>query len=221
MPHYWQYDHKSADNSGEIRYLMVAFKQKFISQCATVFPEIRHRLQGLTFPSEALKYGISSSSQLKRHLLQMNEADELGKLCEMLRVIPLIFTTQDHITIGRQAKIGRDIRRMQEITTYVMAHYIHTITLDEIAAHAGMNRSAFCTFFKRYKGMTFSQFLTQYRIETARELLKKSAKQVSEICFAVGFNDLPHFTRVFKKYTGVSPMKYRQNVQPTDVTRVP
>ncbi|MGM9864343.1 MAG: helix-turn-helix transcriptional regulator, partial [Lepagella sp.] len=80
---------------------------------------------------------------------------------------------------------------------------------DDIAAHIGMNRSAFCTFFKRNKDMTFSQFVTRYRLETACGLLKTSQKQVSEICFSVGFNDLPHFIRVFRKKYGMSPSQYR------------
>ena len=77
---------------------------------------------------------------------------------------------------------------MQQICTYVMAHYVHPISLDEIAAETGMNRSAFCSYFKRCKGMTFSRFVTQYRLNTACELLKHSQKQVSEICYMVGFN---------------------------------
>ena len=100
---------------------------------------------------------------------------------------------------------------MQQVATYVMAHYANNIALDDIATHIGMNRSAFCTFFKRNKGMTFSQFVTRYRLETACDLLKNSHKQVSEICFAVGFNDLPHFIRVFKKEMGMSPTEYRKN----------
>ena len=104
----------------------------------------------------------------------------------------------------------RDVRRMQQISTYVMAHYVHAISLDEIAAEVNMNRSAFCSYFKRRKGMTFSQFVTQYRLNTACELLKHSHKQVSEICFTVGFNDVPHFNRIFKKLKGVTPQEYRK-----------
>ena len=72
-----------------------------------------------------------------------------------------------------------------------------------------MNRSTFCTFFKRNKGMTFSRFVTLYRLETACGLLKTSQKQISEICYAVGFNDLPHFNRVFKREYGASPSQFR------------
>lgn len=92
-----------------------------------------------------------------------------------------------------------------------MAHYVHPITLDEIAKEVGMNRSAFCSYFKRCKGMTFSQFVTEYRLNTACELLKHSSKGVSEICYLVGFNDLPHFIRVFTKTIGISPSNIENN----------
>lgn len=211
MPHYWEYAEESANENGEIEYLMAAFSPEFIDKCIATFPEIRNRLYGQPLPTEALKYGVASSSEIKHGLIHMRDMDDLGQLCEMLRLLPMIFTSQDHTLIGKPIRIERDIRRMQQVATYVMAHYANNIALDDIATHIGMNRSAFCTFFKRNKGMTFSQFVTRYRLETACDLLKNSHKQVSEICFAVGFNDLPHFIRVFKKEMGMSPTEYRKN----------
>ena len=58
--------------------------------------------------------------------------------------------------------------------------------------------------------MTFSQFVTQYRLNTVCDLLKHSQKGVSEICYLVGFNDLPHFVRVFTKAKRMSPGKYKK-----------
>ena len=184
MHHYWQYAPTSADNDGCIHYLMVAFSHSLITRCIEVFPELRNRLTSLTFPVNALKYGF--------------------------RLLPVIFNSSDHILAGKPMQIERDVRRMQQICAYVMAHYVHTITLNEIASEVGMNRSAFCSYFKRCKKMTFSQFVTQYRLNTACELLKHSQKQVSEICFAVGFNDVPHFNRVFKELQGITPKEYRK-----------
>ncbi len=212
MPHYWEYKPESADDDGEIKYLMVAFSPELIDKCMAIFPEIRNKLYGQILTTEALKYGFGSSVEIKRSLEHMIGLDDIGQLSEMIRLLPIIFATRDHTLIGKPIKIERDIRRMQQVAEYVMAHYVHTITLDDIAAHIGMNRSAFCTFFKRNKGMTFSQFVTQYRLETACGLLKDSQKQVSEICFSVGFNDLPHFIRVFTSTYGMSPTKFR-NIQ--------
>lgn len=210
MLHRWEYAASSADDDGCVRYLMVAFEHSLVEHCMEVFPELRNRLTGIAFPVDALKFGAESSRIIRKALLQMNEMDELGRLCEMLRLLPDVFASSDHTLAGRPMRIERDVRRMQQICTYVMAHYVHTISLDDIATETGMNRSAFCSFFKRCKGLTFSQFVTQYRLNTACELLKHSQKQVSEICFAVGFNDLPHFVRVFTKAMGVSPSKYRK-----------
>ena len=209
MAHYWEYEPSSANADGEITYLMVAFSQEFVNRCIAAFPEIKRHLYGHALPVEALKYGKGSAETIKHMLRKMTILDDIGQLSEMLRLLPVVFTTNDHTPIGRPIKVERDVRRIQQIVTYVMAHYPHEITLDAISAHIGMNRSAFCIFFKRNKGMTFSQFLTHYRLSTACELLRDTSKQISEICYAVGFNDFPHFCRVFKKEYGISPSQFR------------
>ena len=205
-----QYAPASADSDGCVRYLMVAFSHLLVERCMEAFPELRNRLTNIVFPTDALKFGPESSRVLRKILAGMNGMDELGRLCEMLRLLPIVFTSSDHTLAGHPIRIERDVRRIQQISAYVMAHYVHTISLNDIAAEAGMSRSAFCTYFKRCKGMTFSQFVTQYRLNTACELLKHSQKQVSEICYMVGFNDLPHFIRVFTNALGMSPSKYRK-----------
>lgn len=210
MYHHWNYDPLSADDNGCIHYLMVAFSHTFVRSCMEAFPELRNRLAHVTFPTEALKFGAASSSIIRQSLTAMKEEDELGRLCEMLRLLPTIFTAADYTPAGKPRRIEHNVRRMQQICAYVMAHYVHPISLDDIAAEVGMNRSAFCTYFKRCKGMTFSQFVTQYRLNTACSLLAHSRKSVSEICFLVGFNDIPHFVRVFKKEKGMPPGKYRK-----------
>lgn len=209
--HRWEYAPDSADKNGRVRYLMVAFSHSLIERCIKVFPELRNRLAGVMFPINALKFGPDSSRVIRKVLSEMNGMDELGRLSAMFRLLPFIFTSSDHTFAGKPVRVERDVRRMQQICAYVMAHYVHAISLDDIAAEVGMNRSAFCSYFKRCKGMTFSQFVTQYRLNTACELLKHSQRQVSEICYMVGFNDVPHFNRIFKKMKHMSPKEYRKN----------
>jgi len=210
MIHRWEYAPGSADKDGCVRYLMVAFSHSLVKRCMEVFPELRNRLAGVMFPTDALKFGAENSRVIRKVLTEMNGMDELGRLSAMFRLLPVIFTSSDHTFAGKPMRIERDVRRMQQICAYVMAHYVHSITLDDIAAEVGMNCSAFCSYFKRCKGMTFSQFVTQYRLNTACELLKHSQKRISEICYTVGFNDLPHFVRVFTNVMGMSPSKYRK-----------
>lgn len=210
MTHQWAFAPDSGDENGHIHYLMAAFSHTFVEQCQKTFPELRNRLVDIFFPVNALQFGVESARVLGSRLMQMCGEDELGRLCEMLRLLSDIFTTSDHTLAGRPVHIERNVQRMQQICTYVMRHYAHPITLNDISIEIGMNRSAFCTCFKHFNGMTFLQFLTEYRINTACELLKSSSKQISEICYLVGFNDLPHFVRVFKHKTGVTPSYYRK-----------
>ena len=210
MHHYWKYSPDSADDDGCIRYLMVAFSPDLVQRCIDTFPELRNRLAGISFPADALTFGTESSRIIRRSLSAMNRMDELGRLSEMLSLLPFLFTTTDYTFAGKAMRIERNVRRMQQISTYVMAHYAHPISLTDIATEVGMNRSAFCTYFKRNKGMTFSRFVMQYRLNTACELLKRSHKSVSEICYLVGFNDLPYFVRLFTAEMGMSPTKYRK-----------
>lgn len=211
MLHRWKYAPESADGEGCVSYLMVAFSHTLVKRCIDTFPELRNSLAEVTFPTDALKFGPESSRIIRRTLLEMNGLDELGRLSTMFRLLPLIFTSPDRVSVGKPIRIERDVCRLQQICAYVMAHYVHTIKLDDIAAETGMNRSAFCSYFKRCKGMTFSQFVTQYRLKTACELLTGSQKSVSEICYLVGFNDVPHFIRVFTREIGISPGQYRKS----------
>lgn len=73
-----------------------------------------------------------------------------------------------------------------------------------------MNKSAFCVFFRKMAGKTFVQYLNEYRIQMACRMLEKGEKSVSEVCYAVGFGDVPYFHRMFKRTTGVSPGKYKE-----------
>ena len=213
MLHRWEYAPDSADKHGRVRYLMVAFGHALVERCMEVFPEFRNRLADVTFPTDALTFGPESTRTIRTVLSEMNGMDELGRLSAMFRLLPVIFTSSDRTFAGKPMRIERDVRRMQQISAYGMKHYVHPIALDDIAAETGMNRSAFCAYFKRCKGMTFSQYVTQYRLHTACELLKHSQKGISEICYTVGFNDLPHFVRVFTKNIGLPPSRYRKQIQ--------
>lgn len=213
MLHRWDYAPGSADEDGCVRYLMTAFGHKFVERCTELFPELRNRLARVVFPTEALKFGPESSRAIRQTLIAMNGMDELERLCAMFRLLPVVFTSSDHTFTGRPRHIERDVRRMQQICAYVMAHYVHPISLDDIAAEMGMNRSAFCTYFKRCKGMTFTQFVARYRVNTVCELLRQSQRQVSEICYMTGFNNVSHFNHVFRQLKGMSPSAYRKSVR--------
>lgn len=82
--------------------------------------------------------------------------------------------------------------------------------LDEMAKRAAMSPTYFSYMFKVLMGQPFTQYVNDIRIRKALDLLRMSDMSVMEICLETGFNNVSHFTRMFKKITGVSPMKYRK-----------
>lgn len=91
--------------------------------------------------------------------------------------------------------------------------YPEKITLGRVAGLCGMGPFQFSRMFKRENGMTFQEFLIQYRIKKALELFRNPHISVTEVAFAVGFNDLSYFSRVFRKYVGAVPSQFYSKVK--------
>ena len=71
----------------------------------------------------------------------------------------------------------------------------------------------FCKIFKKVTGMTFTEYLGRVRVEKAKNLLLNPHLRISEIAYAVGFQSLTHFNRVFRELTGQSPTDFRKKLK--------
>lgn len=106
----------------------------------------------------------------------------------------------------------KDIERQERVQ--VMLVYIHTHYADELSlkdiADAGMMSIAQCNrCFNKMLNVTPYEYLIQYRLQKATNLLKDATLNVTEISEIVGFNNVTHFIQAFKKVYGISPKKYR------------
>lgn len=90
------------------------------------------------------------------------------------------------------------------------------ITLSDVAGHVALSNNHFCTVFSQEMGRTFTEYLTDVRIDKAKELLRTSAKRTSDIAYAVGYNDPHYFSYLFKKNEGMSPRDFRKKEQPSE-----
>ena len=89
-------------------------------------------------------------------------------------------------------------------------HFREEFKLDFLAAKTGFDKSRLCRLYRADSGMTIMDALRLRRLKEAAELLTATGKTVSEICFAVGFNDLSYFYRAFSAHFGVNPGDYRR-----------
>ncbi|WP_341877285.1 response regulator [Defluviitalea saccharophila] len=102
------------------------------------------------------------------------------------------------------------IKPIREAKQYIQQNYMKPITLKEVSNYVGFNDSYFSSLFKKECGINFLEYLSEVRMNKAKELLKETNLSVACICEAVGYNDLKHFIKLFKKYSGLKPNEFRK-----------
>lgn len=97
--------------------------------------------------------------------------------------------------------------------SYIEEHYAEKVTLTDIAAHLGESTSKLSRSFSAAYPSGFSDFLARVRIAKAKGLITHTDNPLSAVAYAVGFSDVPQFTKTFRRYTGSTPRDYRKRLQ--------
>lgn len=99
------------------------------------------------------------------------------------------------------------------IKDYISKHYAEeNLSIKEISEHVFLSVSYACTYFKAQTGQTLNQYLTDFRMQKAMQLLADARYQIADISSQVGYSNGNYFSKSFKKFTGLSPSKYREKV---------
>jgi AraC-like DNA-binding protein len=167
------------------------------------------------------KLNMSSANQIKVEQLiagmqeELREKDEgytLAIRADLLRL--LIIAGREFRNFVENRKEGNSIhihrRAFFDTVEYIKMNFHEEIKLDAVAEMATMAPSYFSHMFKFMMGVTLTEYLNNLRIHKAMELLRLTDISVLEIQLHVGFNHSGHFTRMFKKIAGMTPMQYRK-----------
>ncbi|MEP3631008.1 MAG: AraC family transcriptional regulator, partial [Hyphomicrobiales bacterium] len=100
--------------------------------------------------------------------------------------------------------------RIAEVVDYISGNFAENTSLEIVAKMAGMSTTSFSRNFQIVTGNRFTEFVNRVRISQACSLLYSTDKQISTICFDVGFQNLANFNRQFLKMKGLTPKEYRE-----------
>jgi len=137
------------------------------------------------------------------------------RLEALLRIVQGLLPTRD--TVAPRSPWRADERdhldeRIQQVVTFLEEHFADGVTMADAAATIGLSRFHFSRLFHRVTGRTFQTYVGQLRVERAKMLLANNAVAVTDVARRVGFKDVSHLDRTFRKIVGQSPTEYRRSL---------
>lgn len=98
------------------------------------------------------------------------------------------------------------------IKEYIAGHFSNEhLSVRDISNHVFLSSTYVCTIFKNETGQTLNQYITEYRVEYAKKLLKDPRYKITDISLKVGYSDGNYFGKIFKKSVGMSPSEFREH----------
>lgn len=126
---------------------------------------------------------------------------------QILFFLQYIYTDVENTVKHEVAKLPHEIN---EIILYLYTHYERKIFIEELTEEFHINRTTLADKFTKSTGMSVMEYLIRLRVKMAATMLRDTMLPVSEIAYRVGFNDITHFGRMFRKHMGYSPSEYRK-----------
>ena len=172
LPHQWAFDPETIDRGGCIENISFHFPPTFPEKLADIFPDLSKKMLRLQNLTEAVSYTGAARERLIQLLMDMDSNDPETRDAGAVSLMAEMANLGDAVRVSSISKLSSAEKRLEKIRIYVHCNYARPITIEEIASYVGMNRTAFCAFYKKEKGKTFITDLNEFRLEMAAGLLK-------------------------------------------------
>ncbi len=216
LPHNWISQTQSEDTV-EMRDGVIQFRENLVRSMAAFAPELNHVLPML----ERARHGIEFRTSLCAEAVNWFE-DLISS--EGLRRIGLLFELLERLSREKEYRMlstaplssNRSnglVSKLERAMSHITEHHDSSMKMESVAELIGMSSSSFSHYFTKAAGSSFTQFLNSVRITHACELLSTTDKQITEICYTVGFNNVANFNRRFRMQKGMTPREYRKRTE--------
>ena len=211
LPHHWVSDTERRSVS---KAIFIQFNEDFYGNGIYEkrdFISIRNLLLdsrgGIRFigPDNAKVYRLMQS------LEYVSKGMKIIKFIEMLHIMA---ETEGKKILSPYKAIeydNKDDDRLNDVYQYIINNYKYDCNLEHASEISNLSKASFCRYFKKRTQKTFSEFVNQVRLWDAGNQLISSDRNISEIAYSCGFNNISLFNRLFQKQFGIGPREYRKN----------
>lgn len=211
LPHTWVSDRVRKSKSGAV---VIQFSQEFI-QTFLQWPEFSGINRLLADASLGIHFPVRHSKAIVERVKALPEQNGADRITGLLAILDLL-SGQKPVKLASayyNSVKGRETeKRINKVCQYIQKQARGPVSLDKTAALVHLSNSAFCRFFKRVTGKTFSDYVNDVRIGNACTLLTESDKTIAAIAFETGFESLTYFNRVFLKKKNITPRDFRNRM---------
>ena len=179
-----------------------------------------HHIEDVRLPSKLYKKGSEADEFLTclENMRPLIESEDnlsymliIGKMYELF--VHIVRDLSKETSSESNNKEVNNLTKIDKALSLVHERYHDQITVDNAAHVCGYGKSNFCRVFKSVMGVSFHQYLNNYRIENAKYLLTETTMSLERIALTVGFQDAKVFCRVFKSLLHTSPGQYRRSTR--------
>ena len=207
------FDHIQAGNIDESLVVAAEFFDWMSEKYADDFMSIRLKALEFVLRAESDMYRSGGGytyyfDSRKDYLNELMGSNDTGSLRSWY-----IDKLKNAVTSINKGATDHTHHLIKKAVDYIENNYSKDISLDDISQELNLSTYYFSKLFKEEKGENFIEFLTMTRIQKAKELMKDATRSIKEISSSCGYSDPNYFSRIFKKYTGLTPTEYKDNAE--------
>jgi AraC-like DNA-binding protein len=197
-----------------IENIVVHFTSESLGVELLAKPELKAVREMLHAASLGLEFSPAALAAVRRPLEKLPGLDGAARLLAFLQILDRLaaFGWSRQLASGNYNRpmLERNHLAFSKVLEYVQAHYREPISLDAVAAHAGMSRTTFTRFFHQIRKISFTVWLNEWRIQRAAGWLRETNLPVFDIAIRSGYRNLSHFNRQFGRIMKTTPTLWRQ-----------
>ena len=220
ISHVWKSDRIfDQDNDLRTEWMVLFVTKDLVKNIFNHLPEFANIKKMLGNSKKGIKFSDKSAKILKPQFEELSESHGIEKFEKALNLLYAMsvqhncrFLSEKDIIPGDEEG---DYDRLKKCIEYITDNFQNKIELKKVADIATMTPNSFCRYFKLRTTKTFSQYVTELRINRVCQLLIDTDEKIENIAFDSGFNAIPNFYNQFNKRIKMSPNGYREKYQKT------
>jgi AraC-like DNA-binding protein/quercetin dioxygenase-like cupin family protein len=166
--------------------------------------------RGILFQRETIE-------NVNKRIKILSEIQGFDAFISLLSILYDLSISRNQSLLASQGYVGQfdlnQSQRISKVVSYIQENLLNDIKIKQVADLVNMSETAFSHFFKKRTQRSFSDYLTDMRISYAARLILETDRNISEVCFMSGFNNLSNFNRTFKSRYKCTPCELRSQQQ--------